>query len=183
MILLWRFGLTRFSRTNFPCEKPATCLPMKPARLVLTPTRNRRLNELVGLLVLASAVLLFLSLVSYHPTDPSFNTVGSGPVRNWIGPAGAYISDLLLQIEGVLRLLPPPAHRRAWLDVDALPPRRFARRQSSSASFSPSFLRRRSSGCSRAIRTSSMACPSPDSRDASSPTSSSAGLTSPARGS
>ncbi|HEY1808968.1 MAG TPA: DNA translocase FtsK [Acidobacteriaceae bacterium] len=73
---------------------------MKPVRLVLTPTRNRRLNELVGLLVLASAVLLFLSLVSYHPTDPSFNTDGSGPIRNWIGPAGAYTSDLLLQIEG-----------------------------------------------------------------------------------
>ncbi|MGD0368505.1 MAG: DNA translocase FtsK 4TM domain-containing protein, partial [Acidobacteriaceae bacterium] len=50
---------------------------MKPVRLVLTPTRNRRLNELVGLLVLASAVLLFLSLVSYRPTDPSLNTTGS----------------------------------------------------------------------------------------------------------
>ncbi len=74
---------------------------MKPVRLVLTPTRHRRLNELVGLLVLASAVLLFLSLVSYHPTDPSFNTDGSGLVRNWIGPAGAYTSDVLLQIEGL----------------------------------------------------------------------------------
>jgi DNA segregation ATPase FtsK/SpoIIIE, S-DNA-T family len=73
---------------------------MKPVRLVLTPTRHRRLNELVGLLVLAFAVLLFLSLVSYHPTDPSFNTDGFGPIRNWIGPAGAYTSDLLLQIEG-----------------------------------------------------------------------------------
>ncbi|MGA7524839.1 MAG: DNA translocase FtsK [Acidobacteriaceae bacterium] len=74
---------------------------MKPVRLVLTPTRHRRLNELVGLLVLAFAVLLFLSLVSYHPTDPSLNTDGSGPIHNWIGPAGAYTSDLLLQIEGL----------------------------------------------------------------------------------
>ncbi len=80
---------------------------MKPVRLVLTPTRNRRLNELVGLLVLASAVLLFLSLVSYHPTDPSLNTVGSGPTRNWIGPAGALIGDLLLQVEGVSAFLLP----------------------------------------------------------------------------
>jgi S-DNA-T family DNA segregation ATPase FtsK/SpoIIIE len=69
--------------------------------LVLTPTRHRRLNELVGLLVLAFAALLFLSLVSYHPTDPSLNTEGSGAIRNWIGPAGAYTSDLLLQIEGL----------------------------------------------------------------------------------
>ncbi|MGB6870380.1 MAG: DNA translocase FtsK [Acidobacteriaceae bacterium] len=80
---------------------------MKPVRLVLTPTRHRRLNELVGLLVLASAVLLFLSLASYHPTDPSFNTDGSGPIRNWIGPAGAYTSDLLLQIEGISAFLLP----------------------------------------------------------------------------
>ena len=74
---------------------------MKPVRLVLTPTRNRRLNELVGLLVLASATLLLLSLVSYRPSDPSLDTLGSGPVRNWIGPAGAWLSDLLLQIEGL----------------------------------------------------------------------------------
>jgi len=80
---------------------------MKPVRLVLTPTRNRRLNELVGLLVLALATLLFLSLVSYRPTDPSLNTVGSGPVRNWIGPAGAYLSDFLLQIEGLSAFILP----------------------------------------------------------------------------
>ena len=80
---------------------------MKPVRLVLTPTRNRRLNELIGLLVLASAALLFLSLVSYHPTDPSLNTVGSTPVQNWIGPAGAYLSDFILQIEGVSAFLVP----------------------------------------------------------------------------
>ncbi|MGA9985203.1 MAG: DNA translocase FtsK 4TM domain-containing protein [Acidobacteriaceae bacterium] len=80
---------------------------MKPVRLVLTPTRNRRLNELVGLLVLASAVLLFLSLVSFRPTDPSLNTIGSGPVRNWIGPAGAYLSDFMLQIEGVSTFILP----------------------------------------------------------------------------
>ncbi|MFP5228508.1 MAG: DNA translocase FtsK [Acidobacteriota bacterium] len=80
---------------------------MKSARLVLTPTRNRRLNELIGLLVFASAVLLFLSLVSYHPTDPSLNTVGSGRVHNWIGPSGSYVSDFLLQIEGISSFLLP----------------------------------------------------------------------------
>jgi S-DNA-T family DNA segregation ATPase FtsK/SpoIIIE len=80
---------------------------MKPVRLVLTPTRNRRLNELIGLLVLASAFLLFLSLVSYHPTDSSLNTVSSAPVRNWIGPAGAWISDLILQIEGISAFILP----------------------------------------------------------------------------
>jgi len=79
---------------------------MKPLNLVTTPTRNRRLNELIGLLVLTAAILLFLSLVSYRPTDPSFNTVGgfgpgTRPAHNWIGLIGAVVADLLLQIEGV----------------------------------------------------------------------------------
>jgi len=79
---------------------------MKPLQLVTTPTRNRRLNELIGLLALTAAILLFLSLISYRPTDPSWNTVGgigSGtrPAHNWIGLIGAWMADLLLQFEGV----------------------------------------------------------------------------------
>src|SRR5690348_5557833 len=79
---------------------------MKPLQLVTTPTRNRRLNELIGLLALTAAILLFLSLVSYRPTDPSWNTVGgfgtgARPAHNWIGLIGASLADLLLQFEGV----------------------------------------------------------------------------------
>jgi DNA segregation ATPase FtsK/SpoIIIE, S-DNA-T family len=78
---------------------------MKPTKLVLTPTRHRRLNELIGLIVLVAAALLFLSLLSYHSTDPSFDTVGSyvtgRPAHNWVGLVGANFSDLLLQIEGI----------------------------------------------------------------------------------
>jgi DNA segregation ATPase FtsK/SpoIIIE, S-DNA-T family len=78
---------------------------MKPIKLVLTPTRHRRLNELIGLILLVAAALLLLALVSYHSTDPSFDTVGAyvtgRPARNWVGLVGANISDLLLQIEGV----------------------------------------------------------------------------------
>jgi S-DNA-T family DNA segregation ATPase FtsK/SpoIIIE len=74
---------------------------MKPLKLVTTPTRNRRLNELIGLLMLVSAILLLLALVSYRPTDPSLNTVGGyaggHPAHNWTGVIGAWISDLLLQ--------------------------------------------------------------------------------------
>ena len=81
---------------------------MKPLRLEITPTHSRRLNEVLGLGLLAAAVLLLLSLVSYTPTDPSWNTVGgfsgSGllrPVHNWAGRAGATTSDLLLQALGI----------------------------------------------------------------------------------
>src|ERR1700728_1402951 len=79
---------------------------MKPIRLALPPTRNRPLNMLLGALLMLAAALLLLSLATYHPSDPSFNTSSSltGPhaIRNWIGPSGAYLSDLLLQVFGVV---------------------------------------------------------------------------------
>jgi S-DNA-T family DNA segregation ATPase FtsK/SpoIIIE len=73
---------------------------MKPLKIALTPTGNRRLNELVGVTLIAMAGLLVLSLVSYRPTDPSFNTVGSTVAHNWAGIFGATLSDLLFQFEG-----------------------------------------------------------------------------------
>jgi S-DNA-T family DNA segregation ATPase FtsK/SpoIIIE len=91
---------------------------MKPLRLVATPTRNRRLNEILGLVVLVFSALLLLALVSYTPTDPSANTVGGlapsathatarlatrihGPAYNWTGLIGAWLADLILQTIGI----------------------------------------------------------------------------------
>jgi DNA segregation ATPase FtsK/SpoIIIE, S-DNA-T family len=78
---------------------------------VFTPSKNRRLNELVGFLLFAAAVLLFLALVSYSPLDNSWNTAAtspdSSPARNWIGVVGAMTSDLLLQSAGVTIFLLP----------------------------------------------------------------------------
>jgi S-DNA-T family DNA segregation ATPase FtsK/SpoIIIE len=85
---------------------------MKPLRLVSTPTRNRRLNEILGLIVLVSAALLFLALATYTPTDPSFNTVGgyapgARPAHNWTGLAGAWIADAILQTIGIAAFFLP----------------------------------------------------------------------------
>jgi S-DNA-T family DNA segregation ATPase FtsK/SpoIIIE len=87
---------------------------MKPLRLEMTPTRSRRLNEVLGLALLATAALLLLALVSYTPGDPSLNTVGGiingdsiRSVHNWAGRAGASVSDLLLQIFGIASLIFP----------------------------------------------------------------------------
>jgi S-DNA-T family DNA segregation ATPase FtsK/SpoIIIE len=83
---------------------------MKPLELALTPTRNRRLNEVTGMVVLVAASLLFLALVSYHPTDPSLNTVGgyaTHQAHNWTGLIGAAVSDILLQLEGVAAFMIP----------------------------------------------------------------------------
>ena len=78
---------------------------------VFTPTRNRRLNELVGILLCVSALLLFLALASYSPLDPSLNSASvltkSHAARNWIGIFGAYLSDLILQVWGVGSFLLP----------------------------------------------------------------------------
>src|ERR1700732_4123450 len=84
---------------------------MTPFSKIFAPTRNRRLNELVGLLLCVSALLLFLALASYSPLDSSLNSAsiltGSHAARNWIGIFGAYLSDLILQFWGVGSFLLP----------------------------------------------------------------------------
>jgi S-DNA-T family DNA segregation ATPase FtsK/SpoIIIE len=83
---------------------------MKYFLRAFTPTKNRRLNELVGFLLFVSATLLFLALASYSPLDPSLNTAGSvssGSAHNWIGLFGAMLSDLLLQSIGVFVFAAP----------------------------------------------------------------------------
>ncbi len=67
----------------------------------LGPTRFDRLNEALAFVFLFGGMFLILSLVSYHPDDPSWNAVSSAArARNLTGPAGAHISDLLLQTFG-----------------------------------------------------------------------------------
>ncbi len=88
---------------------------MKPIRIVLTPTRSRLLNILLGLLVISVAAVFFVALASYHTTDPSFNTAsgesdavasGLGATHNLLGVAGAYMADLLLQSFGIAAFIP-----------------------------------------------------------------------------
>jgi S-DNA-T family DNA segregation ATPase FtsK/SpoIIIE len=80
----------------------------------LTPTENKRLNELIGFLCLTLAILVGLALLSYSPRDAAFNVAAStpldgSPARNWIGPAGAYAADLLFQVFGFAAFLLPVA--------------------------------------------------------------------------
>jgi len=79
----------------------------------LTPTENKRLNELIGFLCITLAILMGLSLLSYNPRDAAFNVSAANtevqPARNWIGPVGAYSADLLFQIFGFAAFLLPIA--------------------------------------------------------------------------
>ena len=79
----------------------------------LTPTENKRLNELIGFVCMMAAVLIGLALISYSPRDAAFNVSGVAaddhPARNWIGPVGAYTADLLFQVFGFAAFLLPVA--------------------------------------------------------------------------
>jgi S-DNA-T family DNA segregation ATPase FtsK/SpoIIIE len=80
---------------------------------LLTPTENKRLNELIGFLCITLAVLMALALISYSPHDAAFNVAAppldGSPARNWIGPVGAYSSDALFQIFGFAAFMLPVA--------------------------------------------------------------------------
>jgi S-DNA-T family DNA segregation ATPase FtsK/SpoIIIE len=77
---------------------------IKPIQIALAPTRNRSLNMFLGVVLALVSLLLFLAVAGYHVTDPSLNT-STDPanpvvVANWVGPFGAYLSDVLLQALG-----------------------------------------------------------------------------------
>ena len=74
---------------------------------LLSPTQHRRLNEIVGFLLLSLGLVMLLSLVSYHTQDPSFDTAASARPLNLVGYPGSYISDLLFQMFGAAALLFP----------------------------------------------------------------------------
>jgi DNA segregation ATPase FtsK/SpoIIIE, S-DNA-T family len=66
----------------------------------ISPKNSSRANEIVAVVVLTLTVLLFLSLVTHSPTDPSLNTSSALKTQNWIGVVGAVLSDLLFQAIG-----------------------------------------------------------------------------------
>jgi len=68
----------------------------------LGPTSHPRLNEAAAVVFLFAGLFVFISLASYHPFDPSWNTATDlvKPV-NLTGRVGAFIADLFLQLLGV----------------------------------------------------------------------------------
>ncbi len=63
---------------------------------------------MTGFLFLAAGILFLLSIASYRPHDPSWDSaVGNVPATNLIGPAGAFVADIFLQCFGVAAFLFP----------------------------------------------------------------------------
>ncbi len=75
---------------------------------ILKPSANNRLNEVTGVVFLAAGVFLLLSLVTYHPGDPSWNTAtGLERAGNWTGRFGSTLADLIYSALGLAALSLP----------------------------------------------------------------------------
>ena len=74
---------------------------------LLSPTPHRRLNEVIGFLILSTGLVVLLSLVSFHAQDPSLDSAAASRPLNLIGYPGAYVSDVLLQVFGAVAFLFP----------------------------------------------------------------------------
>ena len=125
---LWRFRFRSRPAQTFASEsvRDRQRRHEATATLVYRPTRSPRLNEMLGIVVLAIAAVLLLALLTYTPSDQSFNTVvGTAltrPAHNWDRPlpdpptfSGRSASGLWRC--GPLRSTGHPAHRHL---VDAL---------------------------------------------------------------
>ena len=73
-------------------------------------TRSTRGAELLGLVAFAVALMLLIALATFDPRDPApfFKAGVDGPARNFIGPFGAFLAEMLIpQLFGVAAMLLP----------------------------------------------------------------------------
>ncbi|HYP51949.1 MAG TPA: DNA translocase FtsK 4TM domain-containing protein, partial [Pyrinomonadaceae bacterium] len=59
------------------------------------PRRSLR-NEIIAIALFALGLLITLSLVFFHPDDPSWNAFSPNETRNLVGPVGANLAQALL---------------------------------------------------------------------------------------
>jgi DNA segregation ATPase FtsK/SpoIIIE, S-DNA-T family len=64
-------------------------------------TLSRRLSEVVGVALFASALIWLIALASYDPNDPVwFFTTGTDVPANFVGRVGAFLAELSFQLVG-----------------------------------------------------------------------------------
>jgi DNA segregation ATPase FtsK/SpoIIIE, S-DNA-T family len=78
----------------------------KKSRTKQTGKRSH-VSEVLAVLLVAAAVLLFLSLITFNPKDASWNSIPPQPPRNLIGTVGAHIGELFLNLFGLAALAIP----------------------------------------------------------------------------
>ena len=67
----------------------------------------KRLAELVGIFLVVTSILLFISLISYSPEDPNFIFPENQEIKNFLGFRGSFIADIFFQSVGIISLLVP----------------------------------------------------------------------------
>ena len=77
----------------------------------------KRLIEIIGILVSILGFLLFVSLISYSPTDPNFIFSENTKIKNILGFHGSYTSDLFFQSTGVVAYLIPVTYMFAGINI------------------------------------------------------------------
>ncbi|MFM9975845.1 MAG: DNA translocase FtsK 4TM domain-containing protein [Beijerinckiaceae bacterium] len=91
------------STSRRPIERPVSVsgVVRESVRDILKDIARKRFTEIAGIVLVAIVIALTLALVSWSVRDPSFNHAVDGPVRNWLGPFGAVVSDIAIQLFGI----------------------------------------------------------------------------------
>ena len=78
----------------------------KLGNTILIFTINR-LIEIFGIFIFCLGILVFISLVSYSPSDPNFIFPENTEIKNILGIQGSYIADFFIQSSGLISFLIP----------------------------------------------------------------------------
>ena len=81
-----------------------TARPFLPPAMVRALAASAR--RMAGLLFCGIAAALGVALLSYTPSDPSWNSASAGPATNWLGPVGAQLADPMIQLWGGAAFVP-----------------------------------------------------------------------------
>ncbi|MBF8246938.1 MAG: DNA translocase FtsK 4TM domain-containing protein [Rickettsia sp.] len=64
--------------------------------------KNNSLRILINLLL---AIMILISLITYNPSDPSFNVITNNEGTNFLGKFGSYLADLMYQLFGIFSIV------------------------------------------------------------------------------
>ena len=70
--------------------------------------KSNKKSEILGLLLLSLAVIIFFALTSYNPLDtPAYTSAPNSPARNTVGVIGAYVAEGMFFSVGIGAYLLP----------------------------------------------------------------------------
>lgn len=89
-------------------------------RIPLSLQMRQRLREGMFIVIVACAIFLTISLMTYHVTDPGWSSTGLGSqVSNWGGKVGAWLADVFLSLFGyVAYIFPVMITITSWLMIN-----------------------------------------------------------------